>query len=540
METALRGGNILVVDDLADWRDMVGGLLADAGYKVQTAHDPDEAMRLLRQYPYHVAIVDLRLDERDENNREGLVLAERMKAYLPELAIIVLTGHADIPAVKHALQPSDSGGRIAFDFLEKHEISKLLHSVKIAFATAARVNPELKINLDVSLNWSKLHSEIECLQSLPVDKAAVEITDLLQRIFYEAEQINVKAIDGGHSSAAVILATPTIREIPQTDIVVKFNQRDKVERESQNYDRFVDKYIGGARRTQRLDFRATARLGGIAYSFIGAEATEFQRFNQVYALSDEARMKVILDNLFMETCNNWYTNTLQANHLPQSLSAGYKEWLRLNPATLTGILVELVGQNSITGLSFIDPRRPNQSAILFEEREVTLRNPLALSQSAFIYTGPFCFTHGDLHEGNILVDTHGQTWLIDFYQTGPGHPVRDFAMLESAIKYSLLQADYSPGLLYDWERSLLHVESLNAPPVKALMPLLDAELAKATELILYLRTLLSQILPQMTVKDYQVSLFFHALKGMTLAKKLSNRQRLHTLLCAGLLSEVLQ
>ncbi len=540
METDLRGGKILVVDDLTDWQEMIGGLLRDAGYDVHAAADADQAMRLLRQQPYHVAVVDLRLDEQDENNQEGLALAERMKAYLPELAIIILTGYANIEAVKYALQPRENGLSIAFDFLEKHETTKLIQRIKIAFATAAKVNPQLQINLDSALGWSRLQNDIDCLRPLDSEMARLEITDLLQRLFHEAQQIEVKAMNRGHSSGAVVLVTPTIQGIPQTDVVVKFNQREKAEQESRNYDRYVDKYVGGARRTQRLDFRATARLGGIAYSFVGAETTEFQRFSHIYTSEDTSNIKAILDNLFQETCYTWYTNTLKPNSFPQSLSAGYKEWLRLQAPKLTAALTEIVERTTVSKLSFSDPRRPSQADIFLEERRVKLINPLPLSQAAFAYSGPYCFTHGDLHEGNILVDSYHQTWLIDFYHTGPAHPVRDFAMLESAIKFSLQHSKCSPSILYDWERSLLQVTDLNDQPSSDPPLQLDAELAKAAELIGHIRSLLSQILPEMTLRDYQISLYFHALKGMTLPGKFNEQQRLHALLSAALLAEMLQ
>jgi CheY-like chemotaxis protein len=533
------GGNILVVDDLVDWRDMIGGLLEDAGYHVKTAADADEAMRFLRQHPYHVAVVDLRLDERDENNQEGLTLAEQMKAYLPELAIIILTGYASIPAIKRAMQPQQSGDRIAFNFLEKHEISQLLPSINAALTQSAKVNPQLTIELKPALSWSKLQSAIECLQSLDPPTAKLELKDLLQRIFYEAQAIEVSPMNGGHSSGAVVRVTPNTRGLFQTDVVVKFNDRAKAERESHNYDNYVDKYVGGARRTQRLDFRATARLGGIAYSFVGAEATKFQRFNHIYATQEAASIEDILGNLFKETCYTWYTNTLKPNNLP-SLSAGYKEWLRLDTKKLTTAVTEIIERTNGQILSFADPRRPNQSPLLLVERAIMLTNPLPLSQAAFAYDGPFCFTHGDLHEGNILVDSHNQTWLIDFYHTGLGHPVRDFAMLESAIKFSLQQSPCPLTVLHDWERMLLQTNSLTqisnpTPPLH-----LDAELTKATMLVRHVRSLLSQIVPHMTLRDYQISLYFHALKALTLPQKLNERQRLHTLMCAAILAETLQ
>ena len=536
----LTKGKILVIDDLADWREMVGGLLGDAGYDVRVAANAKDALRLLQGSPYHVAIVDLRLDEADEDNQEGLILAEQMKRYLPELTILMLTGHANIDAVKQALQPREDGLRVAFDFIEKHEISKLLSKIEGAFINGAKVNPQLKISLDPDLDWGQLQQKIECLQPLDLEMGRQEITDLLQRIFHKAEHIFIKPMKNGLSSGAIVLVTPTTNGSIQQDIVVKFNEREKAERESQNYKDFVESYVGGSRRTQQLNFRATGKLGGIAYSFVGAKATEFQRFSGLYASKNGVELKRVIDNLFTETCQAWYRNTLTANELSKSLSADYKEWLKLDNNKLLSALMTIVERSGLTKLAFSDPNHPAQATILFKERGVKLTNPFPISHAAFAYNGPYAYTHGDLHEGNILVDSYFQTWLIDFYQSGLAHPVRDFALLESAIRFYLQDSGCPTTHLYDWECSLLQVQSLEDEP-KANPPLiLDAELAKATELVLHIRRLLSQILPEMTLRDYLISLYFHALKVLTLPKKFNDRQRVHALFTAAILADILR
>lgn len=534
----LTGGKILVIDDLDDWRGMVGGLLADAGFVVSTAANAPEALNLLGQQPYHVAIVDMRLDESDEKNKAGLRLAEDMRTRQPELAIIMLTGYADIPSVKYALQPREDGRSVAFDFLEKNEFNKLLPTIEKAFVTAAKVNPQLHIEFVGGLTMPFLKNSIECLQATDLQAASVEISDLLQRIFHKAQKIQVAPMNGGHSSASVVRVTPFARNIAQAAVVVKFNQRSKADIESQNYVQYVSDYVGGARRTLQLDFRSTARLGGISYSFVGAQTGQFRRFNQVYAQSSVKSIKQVLTNLFQETCYPWYTQTLSPNPTPQSLGADYKKWLRLHPSKIARAAKDTVEQSDRM-LEFTRPGKPTQSDIFFGDRGVNLQNPLPLSQAALAYSGPYSLTHGDLHEGNVLVDNYNQTWLIDFYHTGPAHPVRDFAILESAIKFSLQQSDCSLNILYDWERSLLKSDSLLAEPLFDPPLQLDAELQKATTVIIHIRQLAGQILPEMTMRDYLISLYFHALKAMTLPRKFSRRQRLHALISASLVREVL-
>jgi hypothetical protein len=95
-------------------------------------------------------------------------------------------------------------------------------------------------------------------------------------------------------------------------------------------------------------------------------------------------------------------------------------------------------------------------------------------------------------------------------------------------------------VLCDWERSLVQRKSLNDKLHSDPTLRVDAELAKAAEIVAHIRSLLSQVLPLMTMRDYQISLYFHALKGMTLARKLNERQRLHALISASLLAEVVQ
>ena len=54
-----------------------------------------------------------------------------------------------------------------------------------------------------------------------------------------------------------------------------------------------------------------------------------------------------------------------------------------------------------------------------------------------------CYTHGDLHSQNILLDDNGQAWLIDFYRTGAGHILRDLIELETDIKFNLLDTTHT-------------------------------------------------------------------------------------------------
>lgn len=129
-------GRILVVDDLPDVRETLSGLLLDEGYNVCSAATRAEALQKLNTKYFHVAVVDVRLDEADEDNQEGLLLMHEIKERYPSVAVIILTGYASVKMVRETLEPDREGVSPAFGFLEKAEIEKLPEYVERVFERA--------------------------------------------------------------------------------------------------------------------------------------------------------------------------------------------------------------------------------------------------------------------------------------------------------------------------------------------------------------------------------------------------------------------
>lgn len=125
-------GRILIVDDLPDVRATLSGLLSDEGYEVRSASSRAEALQILDAERFHVAVLDVRLDETDEDNQDGLLLMHEIREKYPTAAIIILTGYANVKMVQEALQPRLEGPSPAFAFLEKSEIDKLPEYVERA------------------------------------------------------------------------------------------------------------------------------------------------------------------------------------------------------------------------------------------------------------------------------------------------------------------------------------------------------------------------------------------------------------------------
>jgi two-component system response regulator HydG len=104
------------------------------GHAARGASTATEARRLLADHAPDVALVDLRLPDAD-----GLRLLEVIKADDPEVGVIVLTGHADVPTAVRAMREG------ATDFLEKPVDLDVLQTAVERAAEEGRMRRELAL-----------------------------------------------------------------------------------------------------------------------------------------------------------------------------------------------------------------------------------------------------------------------------------------------------------------------------------------------------------------------------------------------------------
>ncbi|MCP3956945.1 MAG: ATP-dependent 6-phosphofructokinase [bacterium] len=88
-----------------------------AGFEVFPAASPEEARKILKDRLIHLAIVNLRLvDDEDENDRSGLDLCGEID---PMVARVLLTGHPTAETARQALQITDGRDPVANGYLSK-------------------------------------------------------------------------------------------------------------------------------------------------------------------------------------------------------------------------------------------------------------------------------------------------------------------------------------------------------------------------------------------------------------------------------------
>src|SRR5712692_661633 len=99
---------VLVVDDEEGVRNSLRNILKDEGYSVDLAESGERCLEMVRRKPYHAVLLDVWLPGRD-----GLSILEELAALPSAPRVIMISGHADVPAAHRA-------GRLgAYDFIEK-------------------------------------------------------------------------------------------------------------------------------------------------------------------------------------------------------------------------------------------------------------------------------------------------------------------------------------------------------------------------------------------------------------------------------------
>jgi two-component system nitrogen regulation response regulator NtrX len=102
--------DILIVDDEADIRDIVSGILSDEGYETRTAKNSSEALAAIEARRPHLVFLDIWLQG---SRLDGLQLLQIIKEQNPLLPVVMISGHGNIETAVSAIKLG------AYDFIEK-------------------------------------------------------------------------------------------------------------------------------------------------------------------------------------------------------------------------------------------------------------------------------------------------------------------------------------------------------------------------------------------------------------------------------------
>lgn len=102
--------DILIVDDEADIREGVAGILSDEGHSTRMARNSDEALAAVEARRPHLVFLDIWLQG---SRLDGLQILQVIKEQHPTLPVVMISGHGNIETAVSAIKLG------AYDFIEK-------------------------------------------------------------------------------------------------------------------------------------------------------------------------------------------------------------------------------------------------------------------------------------------------------------------------------------------------------------------------------------------------------------------------------------
>jgi len=119
---------LLLVDDEKGFVDIISKRMSKRNIEVTKAYSGTDALQALRKADFDVAVLDLKMEDMD-----GIEILKLFKKIVPDLAVIMLTGHGSEEAARDGINFGAS------DYLTKPcDLEELVAKIKEAYRQQKR------------------------------------------------------------------------------------------------------------------------------------------------------------------------------------------------------------------------------------------------------------------------------------------------------------------------------------------------------------------------------------------------------------------
>jgi hypothetical protein len=262
-----------------------------------------------------------------------------------------------------------------------------------------------------------------------------------------AEMIQIEILDGeaGFSGTSLFKVTPHVLiGSSQKAAVLKFGPKEEINRESANYDRFVEWFLTVDQTVRKIGYAEANRFAGILYSYPRDVSGGFMSYADYIRTHPLEKCKDILKRMLNVDNQHWwaidgttYVDASEANfqdyYVHKVLHAGLYELAEVHFDKLKREVANIERRlNSVVW-------ELGDNTITFPGLNLSIPNPIGFPARAdnARYEVRLTIIHGDLHAHNILIDEQDRYFLIDFFYTSIGDIYRDFIELELSIRYDM-------------------------------------------------------------------------------------------------------
>ena len=121
-------GDILIVDDERDIRELLSDILRDEGFTTRLAANSDECMTQINAEPPALMILDIWLKD---SRMDGIDILKSVRRDNPDVPVVIISGHGNIEIAVAAIKQG------AYDFIEKpFNIDQLMVVITRAMETS--------------------------------------------------------------------------------------------------------------------------------------------------------------------------------------------------------------------------------------------------------------------------------------------------------------------------------------------------------------------------------------------------------------------
>ena len=128
--------DILIVDDEADIRELIAGILQDENYETRLAHHADSALAAIADRRPNLVILDIWLQG---SRLDGLDLLNLIQEQHPGVPVVIISGHGNVETAVSAIK------RGAYDYIEKPFNADRLLVVVARALEAFRLRREVEV-----------------------------------------------------------------------------------------------------------------------------------------------------------------------------------------------------------------------------------------------------------------------------------------------------------------------------------------------------------------------------------------------------------
>lgn len=337
-----------------------------------------------------------------------------------------------------------------------------------------------KINIPLPLPKLADMPKLEFEEDLESKPSEID-TKLIRYLFRDCKSISLKTMTGGYSGNLVLsVESIDLQGHKQTPHVLKIGNQVEMGQERASFEK-VEAVLGNT--APRIsDFADLDGRGALKYRYAAMSAGSSTTLQKIYCagISTE-KTKYFLDTVFEDQLGRFY---YAANFEPKNLleyytySADYAPRMKMKVEKMLGKAADEKTLHLPTGQEFPNP-------YYFYKDDLPDIIPKANFSSYFSYV------HGDLNGANIIIDSHENVWLIDFFHTGQGHVLKDLLKLENDLLFIYTPVnnkdDLEQAILLT--KLLLEVEDLRKPlPEIANRGITNTEILRTYETIKILRS----------------------------------------------------